>query len=132
MVGRPGDMGRSKKIIATMLGSAALFCAVPAAQAQTPVQTPASDAYSKPGGTIQTQFSTPPQAAPAAAVTTSPSTTPASPSTSTTHPAAATSPSNGSNLPFTGLDVGLIVLAGAVLLALGIGIRRVSRPSNVA
>ena len=37
----------------------------------------------------------------------------------------------GSNLPFTGLDVMLIMAAGGVLLAMGFGIRRLSR-SEVA
>lgn len=32
-----------------------------------------------------------------------------------------------SKLPFTGLDIGLVVAAGAVLLAMGFGIRRLSR-----
>ena len=32
-----------------------------------------------------------------------------------------------SKLPFTGLDIGLVVAAGAVVLAMGFGIRRLSR-----
>ena len=32
-----------------------------------------------------------------------------------------------SKLPFTGLDIGLVVAAGGVLLAMGFGIRRLSR-----
>jgi hypothetical protein len=34
---------------------------------------------------------------------------------------------NGSSLPFTGLDLALVVAAGGVLLAMGLGIRRLSR-----
>jgi hypothetical protein len=33
----------------------------------------------------------------------------------------------GSKLPFTGLDLALVVAAGGVLLAMGLGIRRLSR-----
>jgi hypothetical protein len=33
----------------------------------------------------------------------------------------------GSQLPFTGLDIALVVAAGGVLLAMGLGIRRLSR-----
>jgi hypothetical protein len=36
-------------------------------------------------------------------------------------------PLGGDELPFTGLDVGLIAVGGIVLLALGFGVRRVSR-----
>jgi hypothetical protein len=36
--------------------------------------------------------------------------------------------SSDSKLPFTGLDIALVVAAGAVLLAMGFGIRRLSRP----
>ena len=35
--------------------------------------------------------------------------------------------SGGSSLPFTGLDLALVVAAGGVLLAMGLGIRRLSR-----
>jgi hypothetical protein len=35
-----------------------------------------------------------------------------------------------SQLPFTGLDVGFVLAAGAVLLAAGFGIRRVTRPTG--
>jgi hypothetical protein len=37
-----------------------------------------------------------------------------------------------SELPFTGLDVGLVGAAGAMLLAAGFGIRRLSRSSTEA
>lgn len=37
--------------------------------------------------------------------------------------------SSGSSLPFTGLDVGLIVLAGIALVGTGVAVRRFSHPS---
>lgn len=40
--------------------------------------------------------------------------------------------SGGGNLPFTGLDIALVVAAGGVLLAMGFGIRRISRTSEAA
>lgn len=40
---------------------------------------------------------------------------------------AAASPLRGDELPFTGLDVGLVAAGGLMLLALGVGVRRVSR-----
>ena len=40
---------------------------------------------------------------------------------------AATPAAHSSKLPFTGMDIGLVVGAGGVLLAMGFGIRRLSR-----
>jgi hypothetical protein len=40
--------------------------------------------------------------------------------------------SEASELPFTGLDVALIIGAGGVLLAMGFGMRRLSRTTEVA
>ena len=40
--------------------------------------------------------------------------------------------SEASELPFTGLDVALIIGAGGVLLAMGFGMRRLSRSTEVA
>ncbi|NLT07148.1 MAG: hypothetical protein GXY03_12665 [Solirubrobacterales bacterium] len=34
----------------------------------------------------------------------------------------------GSSLPFTGLDVGLLVLGGIALVGIGVGLRRFARP----
>ena len=39
---------------------------------------------------------------------------------------------NGGSLPFTGLDLALVVAAGGVLVAMGLGIRRLSRSSELA
>ena len=36
--------------------------------------------------------------------------------------------SNGSSLPFTGLDVGLLALGGVALVGVGVGLRRFARP----
>jgi hypothetical protein len=38
-----------------------------------------------------------------------------------------TDDNGGGTLPFTGLDIALVVAAGGVLLAMGLGIRRISR-----
>ncbi|MFL5863864.1 MAG: hypothetical protein ACJ780_24335 [Solirubrobacteraceae bacterium] len=51
--------------------------------------------------------------------------TPASPTTGAGTSATATN--TASTLPFTGLDVGLLVAGGGVLLAAGLVVRRVSR-----
>jgi hypothetical protein len=37
----------------------------------------------------------------------------------------------GGSLPFTGLDLGLVVLIGAGLVGLGVGLRRVTRHTSV-
>jgi len=39
--------------------------------------------------------------------------------------------SSGDPIPFTGLDVALVVAAGAALLAAGFGVRRLSRTDTV-
>jgi hypothetical protein len=36
----------------------------------------------------------------------------------------------GGELPFTGLDLALVIGAGALLLGLGVGMRRLTRPSR--
>jgi hypothetical protein len=38
----------------------------------------------------------------------------------------------GGELPFTGLDLALVIGAGALLLGLGVGMRRLTRPSREA
>lgn len=43
---------------------------------------------------------------------------------------AAATTTSGSSLPFTGLDVGLLVLGGIVLVGVGVGLRRFARPLN--
>jgi len=39
---------------------------------------------------------------------------------------------DGGELPFTGLDLGLVALAGASLMVLGVGMRRLTRGPNSA
>lgn len=47
-------------------------------------------------------------------------------------PPATTSEVAGDELPFTGLDLGLVALAGASLMVLGVGMRRLTRsPDSV-
>ena len=75
-------------------------------------QSSSEGGYNQPGGTVQDEIQTRPAQAsdntPAAAVT----------------PAPAAKSNSGGNLPFTGLDLALVVGAGGVLLLLGFGIRR--------
>lgn len=37
---------------------------------------------------------------------------------------------NGNELPFTGLDLGLVAVAGASLMLLGVGMRRLTKASD--
>lgn len=112
-------MKLTKTITVAASGAALLVGASPAA-----AQLPAINAYSAPSANIQTQVGPANQ--------TRIPTSNAAPTTAKTVPVAQTTPkATGSQLPFTGLDVGLTVAAGAVLLALGFGIRRLVRPSNV-
>ena len=46
--------------------------------------------------------------------------------------AAAPGDDEGGNLPFTGLDVALVLGAGLVLVGMGFGIRRMIRPTEAA
>jgi hypothetical protein len=39
---------------------------------------------------------------------------------------------SGGSLPFTGLDVALILAVGGVLMAVGLGTRRLTRPADAA
>jgi hypothetical protein len=90
----------------------AIVCASMLIAAPAYAQNSAQSGYSKPAGSIQEQIST----------RNDPQKTTASARTST-----ATAEPDSGDLPFTGLDVGLIVAAGGVLLAMGLGIRRLSR-----
>jgi len=106
MVGRPPM--RTRNLIVGAIVSASMLVAGPA-YAQT-----ASEGYSKPAGSIQERIST----------ERTPEPTPPNDPPETITEAR-------SELPFTGLDVALIVAAGGVLLAMGFGMRRLSR-SEVA
>jgi hypothetical protein len=85
----------------------ALFVAAGPAYAQS-----AADGYAEPAGSIQQNIGGDP---------------------TDSHRVAASrassddSDTGGGNLPFTGLDIALVVAAGGVLLAMGMGIRRLSR-----
>ena len=102
----------TKKILAGTL-SATMLIAAPAF-----AQSSAQQAYSKPGGQVQAQLNNGGHGtAPAAATSTPVASTPET-----------VTPTKAANkLPFTGLDLVLVVGAGGVLLALGLGMRRLSR-----
>jgi hypothetical protein len=86
----------------------ALLCASLLVAAPANAQNASQSGYSSPKGSIQEQITT--QNDPPRKTTTTAST-----------------PDQGGDLPFTGLDVALIMAAGGVLLAMGFGIRRLSR-----
>ncbi len=49
-----------------------------------------------------------------------------------TNPSAEVADTSGGELPFTGLDLGLVVAAGASLMLLGVGMRRLTRGPDSA
>jgi len=106
----------SKNIIASTV-SVAVLVGAPAAIAQTSAQ----QGYSMPGGVVQTQLTHTPSHH------NQPRTT-----VKVVTPEATTSAKSSGKLPFTGLDIALVVAAGGLLMALGFGIRRLSRPADVA
>jgi hypothetical protein len=120
MVGRPHVMGGPHKLF--MAGIIGALLALPAsAMAQS-----ATEGYRPPGAAVQEQI----QAAPAQAQEQVPSRPTPTP---TPAQVTAAAPSRGAaELPFTGLDLALVVGAGGVLLLLGVGIRRLTRTSEVA
>jgi hypothetical protein len=96
-----------------LVGAFALGLLVPSAAMAA---SPTTEGYNSPGGVVQDEIQTRPA------------------STSGTTPAAATTPAAKENssgkLPFTGLDLALVVGAGGVLLLLGFTIRRFTRPPS--
>jgi hypothetical protein len=96
-----------------LVGAMSLGLLVPSAAFAA---SPTTEGYNSPGGVVQDEIQTKPA------------------STSSNTPAAATTPAaaanSGGKLPFTGLDLGLVVIAGGVLLVLGLGIRRFTRPPS--
>ena len=96
--------------------SAMLLLGAPSAFAQSS----ADRGYSTPGGTVQTQLEN-------GGGDRNPGE-----STSVTTPERITQTRDNGKLPFTGLDLVLVVAAGGVLLALGAGMRRLSRSTGVA
>ena len=112
MVGRPPM--RLKSLIVGAIVCASMLISAPAF-AQT-----ASQGYSKPSGSIQERIST----------ERTPRDPHDPPSVSVREANESESAASG-ELPFTGRDLGLVVAAGGVLLAMGFGMRRLSR-SEVA
>ena len=108
MVGRPGMRLRNITVGAVLC--IALFVAAGPAFAQS-----AQSGYAEPAGSVQQQLDNGP---------------------GDSHKVEASrvsnSPNDNSTLPFTGLDLALVVAAGGVLLAMGLGIRRLSRSSELA
>lgn len=105
-------MRLSKKLLAGTV-SAALLVGAPSALGASSAQS----GYSKPGGAVQTQIDngSPPPSAEIAQ-----------------KPEAVTQTRSSGKLPFTGLDLALVVAAGGILLALGLWMRRLSRSGGVA
>jgi hypothetical protein len=107
MVGRPPM--RLRNLIVGAIVAASMLTAAPVAFGQSASQ----DAYSTPHGAIQERISTERRDPPDKTTTTERQTT------------------SSGDLPFTGLDVALIMAAGGVLLAMGFGMRRLSRSEVV-
>jgi hypothetical protein len=103
-------MRLSKKVLAGTI-SAALLLGAPSAFAQSSAQS----GYSKPGGIVQTQIQNGGPPPPGDVVQTPESVT-----------------QTKGKLPFTGLDLVLVVAAGGLLLGLGLAMRRMTRSSSVA
>jgi hypothetical protein len=114
-LGRETDTMRlSKKFLAGSI-SAALLIGAPSAYGQSSAQ----QGYSKAGGIVQTQLdnSGGSNNNPGAVVST---------------PEAATEAKSSGKLPFTGLDLALVVGAGGLLLGLGLAMRRLTRSTGLA
>jgi len=105
-------MRLSKKVLAGTI-SAALLLGAPSAFAQSAAQR----GYSHPGGIVQTQLDNGGGPPPGDTVQT---------------PESVTQTKSSGNLPFTGLDLVLVVAAGGVLLGLGFAMRRLTRSTGVA
>jgi len=101
------------------VAAAMLLVAAPAV-----AQSPTEQGYSAPAGTTQQQINSTP--APTATVT------PSKPAKVTPVAATKAAPAKKGGLPFTGLELGLVLAAGAGLLGVGLGLRRLSRPSETA
>lgn len=107
-------MRLNKKFLAGAI-SAAFLLGAPSAYGVTSAQ----QAYSKPGGIVQTQLENGTDNTPPAAVT------------ETTTASSAKSSSSGT-LPFTGFDLVLVVAMGGILVGLGLAMRRLSRSTHLA
>lgn len=105
----------SKKVLAGTIGASLLFAAPPAFGV-----TSAQSGYSKPGGIVETQLENSGGGNNPGSVVSTPERT-----------TEARSNAHGT-LPFTGLDLVLVVAAGGLLLGLGLGMRRLTRPPSAA
>ena len=107
-------MRLTKKFLAGTI-SAAMLIGAPSAYGVSSAER----GYSKPGGIVQTQLSNSPGSdnSPGAVVST---------------PEQTTQARNTGKLPFTGLDLVLVVGAGGLLLGLGLAMRRLTRSASVA
>ncbi len=105
----------SKKVLVGAISATMLFAAPPAFGV-----TSAQSGYSKPGGIVETQIQNSGGGHNPGSVVSTPE-----------HATAAKVQSTGS-LPFTGLDLVLVVAAGGLLLGLGLGMRRLTRPTTIA
>ena len=107
-------MRLNKKCLAATI-SAALLVGAPSAHAVTS----AEEGYSKPGGIVQTQLEN-------GGSTNNP------PGSVVSTPEQVTQAKSAGKLPFTGLDLVLVVAAGGLLLGLGLAMRRMTRASGLA
>jgi hypothetical protein len=101
-------MRLSKKVLAGTI-SAALLIGAPSAYGQSSAQ----QGYSKPGGAVQTQIDNGGGGN--------------NPGDVVSTPESVTQTRSSGKLPFTGLDLVLVVAAGGLLLGLGLGMRRLTR-----
>jgi hypothetical protein len=104
MVGRPRM--RLRNITVGAMLCIALFVVAAPAYAQSAAQ----NGYSEPAGSVQQQLGSSSDDGRKVATST-----------------VTDNDTSSSKLPFTGLDIALVVAAGGVLLAMGLGIRRLSR-----
>src|SRR5215207_1711301 len=121
MVGRPHVMrGISKFLTALMIGA---LLALPAGAI---AQSSSDGGYNQPGGVVQDQIQAEPRTATGGDEGDDSTPTAAK---ATANP---TESDAGGKLPFTGLDLALIVGAGGVLMLVGFGIRRFTSATELA
>jgi hypothetical protein len=107
-------MGGHKKLFT--VGVIGALLALPASA----IAQSSQGGYNQPGGVVQDQIQAQPAQAQDQVQATPTRVTAAAPS------------NNSAQLPFTGLDLALVVGAGGLLLLLGLGIRRFTRASDLA
>ena len=113
-----------------LLSLALLAVAAPAASAQDP-STRGYDADSQILGEVgEVEESAPAPEQPVGQPTPQKQPTQAAKPAAT--PAAASAPDESGSLPFTGLEVGIVALMGALLLGTGVAVRRVSRRGEIS